>query len=328
MHGHLCMKCLLSKNLIEPPEYISVEVCQGCWKVLDRSVWRDMPHEDVAASILEKETKTHGQVEELRWEIPDFEPIKGEHRVSGKAHFKVAGEYLSLDFNLGIRIRYQKCPTCSRQSGDYYEAIIQLRRDGLTLKNADAELAEETQMVLKIVEEHASTDENAFITKYSAVKGGMDFYLGSSALARTIANKFRNRFAATVNESPSLVGMKDGNDLYRYSILVRLPFFREGDVVSLKEKVYLVDANDGKVLVLKSARNGELDRVSVNESGLRLVARQHEIMEAVVVTHDRSSIQILDPSSMVAVTIARPSYMKKLGVTVPVVRYDEMLHVV
>jgi NMD protein affecting ribosome stability and mRNA decay len=122
--------------------------------------------------------------------------------------------------------------------------------------------------------------------------------------------------------------MKDGNDLYRYSILVRLPFFREGDVVSLQEKVYLVEANDGKVLVLKSTRNGELDRVSVNESGLRLVARQHEIMEAVVVTHDRSSIQVLDPSSMVAVTIARPSYMKKLGVTVHVVRYDEMLHAV
>ncbi len=318
----------MSKNLVTPPEYISVEVCQSCLKVLDGSVWRDMAHEDVAASVLKKGSKAHKQVQDLRWEVDRFPNDKGEHRVSCTALFQVAGQEIRLDFIVIIRIRYQMCQSCSRQSGDYYEAIIQLRLDGLGAKGAEVELAEETALVFKMVDEHAESDENAFITKYSAVKGGMDFYIGSTALARTIANKFRNRFGAAVNESPSLIGMKDGCDLYRYSILIRLPTFRAGDVVSFEKRIHVVDANDGKALVLKDAANGQITRVQPTDPKLKMISKCHEVLEAVVVSHDRSTIQILDPASMVAVTILRPSYMKGLGEVVHVVRYDDALHAV
>jgi nonsense-mediated mRNA decay protein 3 len=318
----------MTKNLLTPPEYLSVEVCQSCWKVMDGSIWRDMAHEDVAASTLEKETRKYQEVEDLRWEVPDFDPEKGEHRVPCRAYFTVAGHSLELEFDVGIRVRYQKCPSCSRQSGDYYEAIIQLRQEGIGIKSAEIELAEENAMLFKMVDEHSGSDENAFVTKFSAVKGGMDFYMGSSALARAIANKFRNRFGASVNESPSLVGMKDGRDLYRYSILVRLPSFRDGDVVAFNKKLHLVESNDGKNLALKNILNGQIIRVPSDDSLLRMVAKHTEVMEAVVVTHDRSTIQVLDPSSMAAVTITKPSYMKKIGEIVHVIRYDDSLYAV
>ncbi|MFO7619353.1 MAG: NMD3-related protein [Thermoplasmata archaeon] len=328
LYGHLCRKCILSKNLIKPPEYVAVQVCLGCGKVMDGPVWKNMPPEDVAASEIGKATRTHAQVSSVRWSVPNFPAEKGEHRVVCTAHLLIADQELSLDSEVGIRVRFQKCQSCSRQSGDYYEAIIQLRLDGLNAKDAEKELAIENEVVFKMVDEHSGSDENAFITKYSPVKGGMDFYMGSAALARAIANKFRNRFGATINESPSLFGMKDGRDIYRYSILVRLPGFREGDVVALAGKLYSVESGDGKMLALKSARNGQIERVSPGESRLKLVARYHEIRDAVVVTHDRSTIQVLDPDSMAAVTISRPSYMKKIGETVSVVRYDDALHAV
>jgi len=328
LYGHLCRNCLLSKNLVVPPEYLTVEVCSSCFKVMEGSVWKAMPHEDMASTLLATATKTHSQVEKVRWTVPNFSAEKGEHRILCTAHALIGREELDLDFEVRMRIRLQRCPSCSRQAGDYYEAILQLRIDGLDLKKAEVELAIEIDIVFKTLDEHAGTAENAFLTKYSPVKGGMDFYLGSLALARILANKFRSRFGAVINESPSLVGMKDGKDLYRSSILVRFPSIREGDVVALDRTVHVVESGDGKILVLKNVRNGKIVRVPTGDVHLRIVAKFHEIKEAVVVTHDRSSIQILDPDSMVAVTVSKPPYLKRFGETVPVVRYDDALYVV
>lgn len=326
LYGPLCKKCLLSKGLMTPPEYVSVHVCPSCMKVLDGPTWREMPHEDVAASLLEKATRIHTQVKHLRWDVPNFPPEKGEHRVACTAFASIAGEELAQDYEVGIRIRYEKCQSCSRQSGDYYEAIIQLRIEGLGIKEVEVELAEENALVLKMVDENS--DENAFITKYSPVKGGMDYYIGSAALARTIANKFRNRYGASINEAPSLVGMKDGNDLYRYSILIRLPSYREGDIVALDRKLHVVEASDGKAMVLKAVSNGKIVRVNPGDQRLKAVARYRELRDAVVVSQEKHVIQILDPDSMATVTVTRPPYIKRVGETVHVVRYDDALYMV
>lgn len=328
LYGHLCRKCLLSKKLVSPPEYIVVKICPGCSRVLDGPAWRDMPPEEAAVSALAAGTERHKEVESVSWEVPEFPPEKGEHRVGCTAHARVAGEPLDLDFEVGIRVRFEKCQSCSRQSGDYYEAIIQLRLEGLSAKEAEVELAEEGQMIFRIVDEHAGSDENAFVTKFSSVKGGLDFYMGSAAVARTVANRLRNRYGATVSESPSLLGQKDGREIYRYAILVRLPRFREGDVLVLDRKVHMVESIAGKALVLVDAANGQIVRMQHDDERLKPLARHRDVMQAVVVTHDKSTVQLIDPETMAAVTVKRPSRLKRLGETVPVVRYDEELHIV
>ncbi|MDO9537106.1 MAG: NMD3-related protein [Thermoplasmata archaeon] len=326
VYGHLCKNCLLSKNLITPPDYIEVHVCLGCARVLSGgSVWKKMAHEDEAATVLAAASKSHVEAKELRWEVPSFPADKGEHRVLCTAISMIGGEELAIDFEIGIRIRFQQCQSCSRQSGDYYESIIQLRIDDLSVKDAEIELAEESALVFKMVEE--SSDENAFISKCSLVKGGMDFYIGSTPLARAIANKFRNRYGAITTESPSIIGMKDGRDMYRFSIAVRLPTHREGDVVALDKKIHVVESS-GKIITLKNVSNGQIVRLSPDAPTLKPVAKFHELKDVVVVTHDKTTIQVLDPDSMVAVTLRKPPYLTKIGETVPVVRYDNVLYVV
>jgi nonsense-mediated mRNA decay protein 3 len=295
---------------------------------MDGPVWKLMPHEDVATRMLAEVTRTHAEVEKVHWDIPNFPPDKGEHRVRCSATALIVGEELVQDFELGIRIRLINCPACSRQAGDYYEAVIQLRVDGLLARDAPVELADENALILNTVDEHFDSDEKAFITKHTPVKGGMDYYLGSVTLARAIASKIRGRTGASVNESPSLIGMKDGNDVYRYAIVVKLPTFREGDIVAFNKRIHVVDKSDSKMLVLKNVSNGHIVRVEPDDANLRLVAKYRELKMAVVVMHDKTSIQILDPDSMIAVTLSRPSYLKNIGETVPVVRYDDALYVV
>jgi nonsense-mediated mRNA decay protein 3 len=328
LYGHLCRRCLLSKSLVTPPQYVIVKKCPGCERVLDGAVWRDTPHEAVAATALAAETKAHPQVDGLAWSVAEFPPEKGEHRVRCWAAATVAGEPLELDFEIGIRVRHEKCQACSRQSGDYYEAIIQLRLEDLSARDAEMELAEEAQMIFGLVDEQFAREENSFITKFTSVKGGIDFYIGSVQVARYIAGRLRNRYGAMVSESPSLIGQKDGRDLYRYSILVRLPRFREGDALALDRKVHVVDSVSGRKLVLAEAATGRVVRVEQDDPRLKMLARHRDLMQAVVVTHDKATVQLIDPETMAAVTVLRPSGLRRVGESVSVVRYEEALHIV
>jgi len=328
LYGSLCRNCLLSKDLIMPPSHIELDMCHGCGNFFDHGRWKDLDYVAQASQILEERTKTHKQIEEIRWEIPEFEPEKGEHRVICQAIAIIGGQEFEQDFQIGIRIRVQMCPSCSRQSSDYYEAIIQLRRDGIAAKDAEKELAIENQQILRYVDSLAGNEDNAFLTKWGAVPGGMDYYIGSIVLAKNIAAKMRDNYGASIKESNTIVGMRDGQDLYRWTILIRLPAHGRGDVVAYEKKLYVVDAVSRKILTLKSVAKGQIYRISPDDTKIKPVAKCSELMEAVVVSHEKKDIQVLDPESLKTVTVLRPPYLRDLGETVPVVRYDERLHAV
>ncbi len=328
LYGSLCRECLLSKDLINSPSHIELEMCHDCGNFYDRGRWRDLDYVEQASRILDDKTKTHKQIDSIHWEIPEFEPVKGEHRVTCQAIAIIGGQEFKQDLEIGIRIRVQMCPSCSRRSSDYYEAILQLRRDGVASKDAEIELAIENQQVLRYVDSLAGNEENAFLTKWGVVPGGMDYYIGSIVLAKNIAARMREGYGATIKESNSMVGMRDGQDLYRWTILVRLPIHGRGDVVAYDKKLYVVDAVSRKILSLKSVAKGQIYRMSPDDSKIKPVAKYSKLMEAVVVSYEGKAIQILDPENFKTVTVLRPPYLKQVGETVPVVRYDEQLHVV
>ncbi len=326
--GSLCRKCLLSKDLIMPPSYIALDMCHGCGRFFEAGRWKDMYHLELASEILESQTKTHAQVESLRFEIPDFPPDKGEHRETCRAIAMIGNREFEQDFEIGIRIKVQMCPSCSRQGSDYFEAIIQLRRDDVAVKDAEIELAIENQQILKYSETLAGNEENAFLSKWGAVPGGMDYYIGSIVLAKNIAAKMRDNYGASLKESNTVIGMRDGQDLYRWTILVRMPANGVGDVVAYDRKLYVVDGVTRKIITLKGIRHGHIYRIPPEDVKLKPVCKYSQLLEAVVVSHEGKTIQVLDPDNYKTVTLALPPYLKHIGETVPVVRYDEQLHVV
>ena len=328
LYGSLCRKCLLSKDLINPPSHIELEMCHGCGNFFDHGRWQDLDYVEQASRLLKEKTKTYKQIDSIHWNIPVFEPVKGEHRVICQAIAIIGGKEFEQDFEIGIRIRVQMCPSCSRKGSNYYEAILQLRKEGVAAKDVEIELAIENQLILDYTDSLAGNEANAFLTKWGVVQGGMDYYIGSIVLAKNIAAKMRDNYGATLKESNSMVGMRDGQDLYRWTILVRLPLHGRGDIIAYEKKLYFVDAVSRKVLTIKGIAKGQIYRIQPYDIKIKPVAKYSKLEEAVVVSHEAKTIQILDPDSYKTVTVLRPHHLKEIGETVPVVRYDEQLHAV
>jgi len=77
-------------------------------------------------------------------------------------------------------------------------------------------------VVENLIASFSKKDKKAFITDVAFLKHGIDFYIGSTRVARKIANVIKGKNCRT-KESPKLVGVdKQGKRLYRVTILVRM----------------------------------------------------------------------------------------------------------
>jgi len=129
----------------------------------------------------------------------------------------VTGQVLDIPYttalNTTLVIRKVLCPICSRRAGRYYEATIQLRSDSI-----EKPLTE----VHAIIDRLYRKNKMAFIVEESLVKGGVDIKLGSHKAAKAVSTHFKKHHGALVKESATLVGRKEGKDLYRTTVLIKV----------------------------------------------------------------------------------------------------------
>lgn len=129
-----------------------------------------------------------------------------------------------------LRIKNDICKVCSRQLGNYYESILQIR-----VKKSNRYSLETIDGALSIVKRYVSkrASSNMFITKIVSVINGVDIYLSSISLGKSLAKELSSIYCAETKKSPKLVRQShDGQDLYRLTYLVRIPDYNVGDVVS------------------------------------------------------------------------------------------------
>ena len=315
LFGHLCRKCLLSKEPIQAPKHISFSICGGCGKVLRGSRWMDAHHIDAVRELLLKETVTRPEVIVVDWDIPDFEPEKGEHRLNCQVTAELGGDGFQVPFEILVKVRSETCNVCSRMRGDYYEAIVQLRGEPIERAN---------QLLYDIIDQINQNDDMAFISKQENVTGGIDYYLGSVSAARTVAKRFKDSKGAGITESSSLIGKKEGRDLYRWTLLIRLPMHKTGDVVEYDGQAYVVESVRSNEMTIRHAHQGTKTRVQADDD-LRSIAKAEELEDSVVVSVDEGTLQILDPWSLKTVTVSRPRDMDEIGESVKVARFKDSL---
>ena len=107
-----------------------------------------------------------------------------------------------------IEIRKRLCKICGKVKGGYYEAIIQIRSDKKeTVKEA-------LKIVTKGIEK-----EGGLITKIEE-KNGIDIYFTPKKIINKVIRKLPQ--VKEMKKSYTLVTRKDGKNLYRNTILVRL----------------------------------------------------------------------------------------------------------
>lgn len=221
LYEGLCSSCYLKdEKLFDLPEKIELSVCRGCtryysgaWVEGENSL--DALVKTIALKEINKSLSKDLKNLETTVEIKDVKE-KGKG-LSVELEVNVKGLTMGLEYHAAlistIAIKNVVCPDCSKRAGGYYEAVIQLRAESI-----DEPLSDLHNRLNRIYEK----DKYAFIVEESAVNGGIDIKLGSSKAAKTLGAHFKARYKAKIKETAKLVGKKDGKDIYRITVLIRI----------------------------------------------------------------------------------------------------------
>jgi nonsense-mediated mRNA decay protein 3 len=119
--------------------------------------------------------------------------------------FERAGKKVTVQRQVDLQKEVTMCPDCSRASGGYYEAIVQLR--------GEPSRVEEQAMRLE-----KRLSKKTFVSKIEEMHGGLDLYVGSSKAATSVLHELG--FKPSV--ARKLFGRRDGKKLYRMSYAIRV----------------------------------------------------------------------------------------------------------
>ncbi len=222
-----CRRCYASeKRLIKIAPRLETKACRHCRRYLRNGKWTVAKDEksmleEAARASLEGSIRVEMKAPSL--DIQVREPVRTSASVYSipitvTARGRIQGLEIEASESAEVRLSYGICDECSRLRGGYYEAIVQLR--------GPAPLGEaEREKFDRFVSERVakSGDRRAFIARIEDLHEGLDFYLGSAKLARKVARALRGKYGGTITESAKLFGKKEGKELYRVTIAVRLP---------------------------------------------------------------------------------------------------------
>jgi nonsense-mediated mRNA decay protein 3 len=224
-----------------------------------------------------------------------------------------------------VHVQRSTCTRCGRRAGGYYESILQLRAQGRSL--APDEVEHCGAVIDRVLAQmHGAGDLDSFLVKGEQVKGGFDFYLGTVHAGRAIARALQQEAGAALRETASLVGRsKDGIDLYRVTLSVKLPHARVGGFVGAGEVLHQVQGMGPKqatLLDLGTHRRLSLPRADLDDAPTLDPAAARE---AVVVSESERELQVLDPDSLRTVDVVKPAGFPAGQRAVRVVRWAERL---
>ncbi len=309
----LCDRCRLEMaTLLECPNHVEVTLCPVCGSQLVRGRWQEaqVSIEDLISDAVAEVICVHQDLLDPRVTLS----VRRKNATQYLVAVHLAGTFGELQAEeeciVAATVRRATCERCSRMAGNYYEAIVQVRGS----KGAPAfEELDESRKIAEATTESCllKGDRLSFIQESKDVKGGIDLVVGSTQQGRLIARAVQERFGGSVQESYKLVGMRDGKNVHRTSILVRLPRLKSGDLIRAKGAFLEVRGFDGKRTACISLHEGNTVYLSEEEAEEAIIVGNRSSAErAVVVAEDRDVLEVLDPESYRTVSASRPGHLK------------------
>ncbi|WP_247003619.1 60S ribosomal export protein NMD3 [Halosolutus gelatinilyticus] len=333
----LCDECYFEDfDFVDAPDRINVRVCAQCGAVHRGNRWVDVGAEDYTDVAIEEVSEAlgvHVDVTDVAWQVEPEQVDQNTIRMHCYFTGVARGTPVEEQVTVPVRIARQTCTRCGRIAGDYYASIVQIRADDRTPTQAEMDRAKEIANAV-VADMEATGDRNAFVTEMGEVADGLNIKVSTNKIGKKIANKMIQEFGGTVNDAETLVTEdEDGNEVYRVTFAVRLPPYVPGDVIDLAD-------DDGGPVLVRSAR-GNLKGVRVttgdryeasyeegNSPDARRLGETGDAVETTVVTvEDENAVQVLDPETYRATTVARPDYFDPDAETVPVLKSRAGLHI-
>jgi len=334
----LCDRCYFDAfDFIDAPDRVQVTVCGRCGAVHRGNRWVDVGAEDytdIAIDAVSESLSVHIDADHVEWGVEPEQVDETTIRMHCTFSGVVRDTLLEEELIVPVRIGKEVCDRCGRIAGGSYASLVQVRAEGR--EPTPEEAAEAVEIAESYVaDREADGDREAFITEIDAdTDAGPNIKLSTNKLGQAVANRITDRFGGTVKDHPTLVTEdSDGNEVYRVTFVARLPEYTAGDIVA-------PDDGDGPAILTsthshlagKRLTTGEPYEASLDadeDATLETVGHHREATETTVVTvEDEHAIQLLDPDTYEAKTVACPEYVDRDAETVPVIKHDHEPYIV
>jgi len=325
----LCDACYFEAfDLVDAPETIEVRVCSQCGAVHRGNRWVDVGAEDytdVAVEQVSEALGVHVDAEAVEWQVAPEQLDRNNIRMHTEFSGVVRGTPVHEQVSVPVRISRQTCKRCGKIAGGSFASVVQVRAEGRDPTDEEVERAEEIAREY-IAEREATGDRNAFITETTELDDGLNMKISTNQMGHGIAKRITAQLGGSYSDSKRLITEdEDGQKLYRMTYAVRLPRYRQGEIIDPAD-------GDGPVLVrsvqgnLKGVRlaTGEAYEAQFEEGeapdARRLGFREDGEPTTLVAVEDARAVQVLDPETFESVTVPRPAYLDTDADEVPVLK--------
>jgi nonsense-mediated mRNA decay protein 3 len=221
----LCAECFAKRfPLIETVGGPQVTLCPSCGSRQVRDRWElSKAGKFLGAEDLHPFLRPHPDVGIRRVSWNEVGVEANARAYDGVATVRFRGLELEVPLHLKVRVEAKSCPACSRKAGHFYTAQIQLRGPDERLPPGARKLRDRLRTSWEAVLPDAKAEWRRSLSWAEERPEGWDFFLTDTLAARGIAKLLKVRAGAQLKESATLWGRKDGRDVYRVTICVRLP---------------------------------------------------------------------------------------------------------
>ncbi|MGA7924159.1 MAG: 60S ribosomal export protein NMD3 [Thermoplasmata archaeon] len=221
----MCLECFANRTrLVEVATHPSVTICPTCgarkvgqhWEGEGRTTL--LSPEDLLPFL-----RPHADVgiRRVHWEEGGGSPW--EREITARADVRLRGEERTLELQFPVHVEPLTCPECSRRAGHFYTALIQLRglEDGP--REPPRELRTRLASAWDGTIAEARSEWRRALSFREERPEGWDLFLSDTIAARALARWMKVRLKAELKESATLWGRKDGRDVYRVTLCLRVP---------------------------------------------------------------------------------------------------------
>jgi nonsense-mediated mRNA decay protein 3 len=221
----VCAPCAADRTaLLSVPQRAVVVICPHCGARKTGASWtRAGASPLLTAEDLGPLVRAHPEVavREIRWE--ELSSTGTVRDLGGLAKVRFRGIEREVPVELSVRTEHQTCTECSRKSGRYYTAVIQLRGALGRSNEKPPALRARLEGVWSEIVAEARADWRKAVSWQEDLPEGWDVFFTNTLAARAIAKLAKQKFGASVKESATLFGRKDGQDIYRVTFCLRFP---------------------------------------------------------------------------------------------------------
>jgi nonsense-mediated mRNA decay protein 3 len=307
--GEPCDECYAdSVDDLDVPDEIEVRVCSGCGSYVRDGGWTShdepLPDDELAVAAVKDALRIHVEAREPQVSVGVESQDPNVLRVRAEAVAYVRGYRAEDDRTVRVVLSRETCPTCAKRSGGYYESVVQVRADGRDPTDEETERALEHAYA---VAGRDYADRDTFVTETREVRGGLDIYMSTSDAGLQVARRMVDEYGGGYEDSATLVGDEDGEEVYRVTYAVSLPEFVPGDIVRVDGTPLLVTQNAGalKGIDLRTGDRATHDGASPDRIGC---IDDAEATTVVSVSRDTDEMRLLDPETYETVTVKRPTF--------------------